>query len=159
MKFEASTGTVLSKSPVLTDYGDALVFNGYELFTRNAGGALALVKEGNDWLIVATDGAEDDNRNVHDVFAGEPYLSVSLYEAAGDVLNLQDPKQQVTSMAAQGDTPKQQLLDQWGDKRVVKAKLGDVVVVNHREDKVSVAHAGKREPLKKRANKESPCLR
>ncbi len=77
MKFEASTGTVLSKSPVLTDYGDALVFNGYELFTRNAGGALALVKEGNDWLIVATDGAEDDNRNVHDVFAGEPYLSVS----------------------------------------------------------------------------------
>lgn len=153
MKFEASTGTVLSTSPVLTDYGDALVFNGYELFTRNAGGALALVKEGNDWLIVATDGAEDDNRNVHDVFAGEPYLSVSLYEAAGDVLNLQDPKQQVTSMAAQGDTPKQQFLDQWGDKRVVKAKLGDVVVVNHREDKVSVAHAGKREPLKKRANK------
>jgi hypothetical protein len=153
MKFEASTGTVLSTSPVLTDYGDALVFNGYELFTRNAGGALALVKEGNDWLIVATDGAEDDNRNVHDVFAGEPYLSVSLYGAAGDVLNLQDQKQQVTSMAAQGDTPKQQFLDQWGDKRVVKAKLGDVVVVNHREDKVSVAHAGKREPLKKRANK------
>lgn len=152
MRFDASTGSLLSTNTMKVGYGNAIVLNGYEMIARNGGGVMALVKEQNQWQIVATDGLSDDDRAVHSVFSGRQYLNVALYTSRDAMLTVHDQKQLATEMTAKGDTRKQQLLDQWGKDRVAATKPGDVLAVQHTENKVSLFRDGVAQKINKRSN-------
>ncbi|HAJ54808.1 MAG TPA: cell surface protein, partial [Lactobacillus sp.] len=154
MRFDASTGSVLSTNTMKVGYGNAIAIKGYEMTPRYAGGVLALVKEQNQLQIVATDGLDDDNREVHSIFPKQKYLSTSLYTTTGTMLTVHDRKQLAAEITANGDTRKQQLLDQWGKDRIAATKPGDVLAVEHLENKVSWMQNGVAQSMPKRQNKK-----
>ncbi len=154
MRFDASTGSVLSTNTMKVGYGHAIAIKGYEMTPRTAGGVMALVKEQNQWQIVATDGLDADNHAVHNRFPKEQYLNVALYASGGAMLTIYDQKQLAAEMTATGDTPKQQLLDQWGKNRIAPTNPGDVLAVEHAENKVSWMQDGVAQNMPKRLNKK-----
>lgn len=154
MRFDASTGSILSTNTMKVGYGNAIAIKGYEMTPRHGGGVMALVEDQNQLQIVATDGLDDDNRAVHSHFSNEQYLNVALYTSRNDIVTVHDRRQLAAEMTAKGGTPKQQMLDQWGNDRIVTAKLGDVLAVEHRENKVSWMQDGIEQTMSNRKNKK-----
>jgi hypothetical protein len=118
-------------------YGDAIVLRGLEHTDgtfRDAAGAFPLVDEGGSPKIVATSGAENSNDQIHNYFSGN-YVSFGYYSLGSLPINLSDANNLSFGISGDGDTLKQDFLDQWGNDRVLDVNYGDVVKVKDQEGK------------------------
>jgi hypothetical protein len=138
MNFASKTGKSSSVSKGTVKYGNSIVLQGAEFPTgRDAAGVFALLNNNASPIVVATSGGTYDNKNIHDYFSGDHYVEVDYYNMMNKTeLDILDSSKIDFKINGDGDTKKQDFLNQWGVDRVLSVNYGDIVRTKEAEGKI-----------------------